>query len=121
MKKSNVRNYVVAAFRFYARMGEPDLSGIPKLEHLTEAERLDLSAVAAMLEKLRAQGDTSTIAAVREVYFLDAFKKYNRDGISKKVIKYALNNYVSERTVWGNIDKAMKLFVEIRKLRLEKI
>lgn len=119
MKKSNVRNYVVAAFRFYARMGEPDLSRISKLEHLTEAERLDLSAVAAMLEKLRAQGDTSTIAAVREVYFLDAKKELKKKDISKRVLYYSLDNYCSDRTVWRQIDKAMLIYAETRCLRIE--
>ncbi len=121
MKKSNVRNYVVSAFRYYSRMGEPSISEIAKLKHLTEAERLDLSAVAAMLDKLSSQGDITTIAAVREVYFIDAHEKYKRDDISKKVIRYSLNNYISDRTVWNYLDKAQKIFINIRCLRFESI
>lgn len=121
MKKSNVRNYVVSAFRYYARMGEPGTGEIAKLKHLNEAERLDLSAVAAMLDKLSLQGDITTIAAVKEVYFLDAHEKYKRDEISKKVIRYSINNYISERTVWNYLDKAQKIFIKIRCLRFERI
>ncbi len=119
MKKNNVRDYIISAFRFYARMGEPDESEIKKLTHLTTAERLDLSAVAGMLNALSERGDISALAAVREIYFTEADKKLRRNEISQRVIHYALENYTSDRTVWRNLERAWKLFLNIRQLRIE--
>ena len=120
MKKSNVRSYVIAAFRYYARMGEPDKIAIKKLKHLTEAERRDLSAVAAMLLELSHSGDVTTIAVVREVYFFEPEKHLKKNDVTNRVVRYALENYTSDRNVWRSIDKAMRLFIELRCLRVDK-
>lgn len=119
MKKSNVRDYIITALRFYARFGEPDEAEIKKLTHLSQAERLDLSAVAATLEELSERGDVTAISAVREIYFVEPTRKMNRNEISERLIRYALNNYISERTAWRMIERAFKIFVDKRILRVE--
>lgn len=120
MKNRNVRGYIISAMRFYARMGEPDVTEIKKLKHISEAERLDLSAVASMLEILSERRDVSALAAVREIYFFEPQKKLNKQDISKRVIHYALDNYISERTVWSSINRAWDIFISVRVLRVDK-
>lgn len=119
MKKNNVRDYVISAFRYYARMGEPSETEIKNLKNISTAERLDLSAAAAMLEKLSAQGDVSSIAAVREIYFFEPDRKLRHNELSQRVIHYALNNYTSDRTVWRSLKRATNIFIELRNLRYE--
>lgn len=118
MNKDNICDYTISMFRFYAQMKQPDSSEIEKYkEFLFEAAILDLAAVERTLCLLSDTGEYNVLAAVKEIYFSAAGRRLYKSEISRRVIKFSLDNYISERVVWKYLSRARKLCAEQRKLR----
>lgn len=120
MNKDNICDYTISMFRFYAQMGEPDAV---KIEQLREGRKLpdilDLEAVNRTLNILEDQQDYLAIAAVKDIYFTAAQRRLYKSEISQRVIKFTLENYISERIVWKCLNKARRIAAEQRQLRIE--
>ena len=120
MNKDNICDYTISMFRYYARMSEPDESTIEQLRaEISPADILDLQAVSNTLNILEKQQDYEAIAAVRAIYFTAAQRRLRKSEISQRVIKYTLENYISERVVWKRLNKARRIAAEQRQLRID--
>lgn len=113
MRKDNCRDYIVAAFRFYAQNGEPCIEQI-ELMQLTAAERFDLNAVSTTMSNL----DEEHIKAVRDIYFYNSTANLHKNEISKRVTKFALTNHCNESTVWRLLKSARWICARNRGLNI---
>ena len=119
MKKDNVRDYVVAMFRFYSELGQPNQEQIQNLKtKLSTAAILDLIAVDDTLHLLSESGDDFTVAAVKEIYFIQPTKPLQRNELSERVVKFSLLHFVAERNVWHELKRARRICAEQRNLNI---
>ncbi len=113
MRKDNCRDYIIAAFRFYAQNDEPSREQI-ELMQLTAPERLDLLAVSTTMSNL----DDDRIKAVRDIYFYNSTASLHKNEISKRVTKFALTNHCNEVTVWRWLKSARWICARNRGLNI---
>lgn len=117
-RKDNIRDYTVAMFRFYSACGCPNAEQINNLRtQLSTAAILDLVAVDNTL-RILALSDEVAVLAVREIYFPLPQRELHKKEISQRVIKFSIDNYVEERTVWRRLKFARQLCAEQRNLNI---
>ncbi len=80
-----------------------------------QAELMDIIAVEKTLKRLNAQQRK----AVEIVYFTDAEKDLEKNDISDRVHRAELHIPASERSIYGWLFKARKIFAEERGLRID--
>lgn len=96
----------MAAFRFYSACGCPNKSEIHiHKTHFDTPQVLDLLAVANTIEKLK-KTKPFICKAVESVYFAEPNRQLHKSEINSRVIDFAVNNYVDERTVWRWLKEA---------------
>ena len=106
MMKDSTREYIVMIFRLYAALEYPDKKQIIKItdklskSHCNIAVKLDLLAVLNTIEHLRSSGKDDILKAVEYVYFYKPKRAIKRNELNNRVIAFATENYISERTVW---------------------
>ena len=119
MNRDNICDYVISMFRFYASNGEPDIGTIRNLRAtLPTAAILDLVAVDNTLRILENEGEDETVKVIRAVYFALPDKALRKGDISRRITKYAMNNFNGERTVWRRLAMARRICAEERNLRI---
>lgn len=111
MKKDRIRDYATAAFRDYAKRLNSgiDVSG-------TAAE--DDEAVRKTLQYFNSEGKQYISAAVEAVYFCGASEPLRICNISRRVSRYALEQFADESTVYRWLKEARRKFAEYRGLTL---
>lgn len=150
LKKDNIRDYATEAFRFYAACGRltaeqlkqkvyEDIYSQQKWEYLRggnmpsdstayavmaaedamrdmRAEFEDIIAVEKTLQRLT----QPQRQAVELVYFINPEQPLERNDISERVHRAELEIPASERSVYGWLYRARKIFAEERGLRTTK-
>lgn len=111
MKKDRTRDYATAAFRDYAKRlnSGGDVSA-------SEAE--DYEAVRKVLDYFKSEGKPYIVGAVEAVYFSGASEPLRICSISRRVSRYALEQYADESTVYRWLKEARRKFAEYRGLTL---
>jgi len=146
LRKDNVRDYAISAFRYYSAMirvientekekittgkidkaGTPGVSRIPgdsRMPWISKIpgvpERLDLLAVQNTIELLgKMKHGKSRVEILDLVYFSEPEKPLRRNDISYRVCKASLQFFFSERQVYYFLRDARRAFAESRGLRL---
>lgn len=120
MKKSNIRDYGVSAFRFYALLSKNKKATVfPENSRLKSGCILDIIAVEKtfkMLESLP-EGE-EIIRAVKIVYFTMPEKNLKKGEISDRVQRAATELHIGEATVYRFLNKALIFFAQSRGLRI---
>lgn len=126
MKQTKERGNMTLALVRYARLGVwrgcKDLLEVYKrIDGVCGKNRnlaLDLFAVRELLLVLWLQDDELTLKALKEIYFLPALefpkRRPRRNEISSRILRFACENYMDERTVYRKLRKARELWVKIR-------
>ncbi len=120
MKKSNIRDYGVSAFRYYAMMEKNKKSLIlPENKRLASGCILDILAVEKTLHELEKTNEGRDILKVlKTVYFTMPERKFKKGEISDRVLLAAQNSHTAEATVYRSLNSAINLFAENRGLRI---
>lgn len=108
----NGRDYIIAAFRYYAAVESK--RAVPK----TAAEKKDVEAVEQTFFILRKQNKEHIVNAVKEIYFPDAGKAAKRETYGLRVKRVAYDTPTTERTVYRWINKAIEICARFRGLRV---
>ena len=113
MLKDATRDYVVNMFRFYASLNCPSREEIYiHRNELTRPQLLDLLAA----EKAFNEFSPEMKNAVKCIYFTKAKQKIKKGEINTRVIRYASEHFLDERTVWRYLHKARDICAKHREL-----
>ena len=126
MKKSAERRSMTYALICYSRLGATKNCATPfdvymricgALAHDREIA-LDVWAIHECLMILRLQGDDESIRAINEIYLRPFSKsltcRAGRLDISDRILRFAFDNNLDERTVYRRLKKARDLWLAIR-------
>lgn len=116
--KDSTKDYTIAQFRSYAALGCPSKAQIISDKTMHKALRLDLLAVIDTLNALTSSGKNYICQAVSAVYFVAPTKPLHKGEINLRVTKFAVNNYIDERTVFRWLKKARLLCADYRGLNI---
>ena len=79
---------------------------------------LDLWAVRELITFLKLKDDEMTLLALNEIYFIPFSKhpqrRIQRNEISDRILRFACENYLNERTVYRRLKMARELWFRIR-------
>ena len=129
-KKEHYMDYVTHAFVTYFRLGCPTRAAletdiIAKAQH-SDAEVSarrplleDVEAVNRVIERLKSDGRTEVIDALKVVYVADGRYALRRGAVSARVRRFAVERPAAERTVYKWLKMARKMFCEERGLNIE--
>lgn len=120
MKKSNVRDYAVSAFRYYAAAQKNNKPVVfPENNRLASGCILDLIAVEKTLRSLEISAEgMEKLKALETVYFTAPERELKKGEISDRVSFAAQKIHVSEPTVYRFLNGALTEFAENRGLRI---
>lgn len=127
MKKVNpAKDYVIAAFRYWARVGCPSyedvMTRITQHGHDSDAESAKIADILACVEvfrRLEESGRTVIRDAVCAVYMAEPHVKPTREVITARVLQFSREEYVSDRQVWRYLAEACVMLGELRGLRTD--
>lgn len=108
MKKNNTRDYAVEAFRFYSKKVDKDT------KQMNKAELDDIAAVEKTLSSMK----EVEIQILKTVYFEKPNEPIKKNEISARISKACLQNFISEKSAYGILQKARKKFSVERVLRM---
>lgn len=108
MQQDNIKDFAIAAFRFYAHR--------KKQKGLSENDLIILQAVERTLEYLEVDGDLVALEGIHRVYFALPEGKLKSNVMTNTVRRAAAEMFSSEGTVWNKLRRARKLFNEYYKL-----
>lgn len=142
MKKDNVRDYVTAAFRYWALLGCPsydEAKGAIKKSALSKArgskaakayadaeinkkigELEDVRACEEAFKALEASGRGHVCQAVKEIYMVNPNRPIHKNELSGRVVRFSMDHYYSERQVYYFLHEACLEFAYKRGLRIEE-
>lgn len=120
MKKSNIRDYGVSAFRYYAMAEKNKKSFIlPENERLASGCILDIIAVEKTLRELKKTKEGEEMLQVlKTVYFTMPEREFKKGEISDRVILAGDNIHAGEATIYRILNRAINLFAQNRGLRI---
>ncbi len=120
MKKTNIRDYAVSAFRYYGSVQKNKKSVVfPENNRLASGCILDIMAVEKTLRTLEKTRESEDVLnALKMVYFTMPERDFKRGEISDRVQLAANRIHVSEPTVYRLLNQAMVTFAENRGLRI---
>ena len=125
MKMSEERRSVTRALICYARIGtggcKTPFDIYKRIEGACGKNKelaRDIWAVHECMQVLAAFSDFDTLKAVKEIYFKPFEKRSVRvplkNEITNRIVRFAAENYVDERTVYRRLQKARKIWNFIR-------
>lgn len=120
MKKSNIRDYGVSAFRYYAMMEKNKRAAVlPENSRLKSGCILDILAVQSTVEELKTTEEGQEILkALKTVYFTMPERDFKKGEISDRVNKAAEEIHAAEATVYRFLNRALVIFAQKRGLRI---
>lgn len=120
MKKTNIRDYAVSAFRYYAMTEKNKKSFIlPENKRLASGCILDIIAVENTLRMLQdSREGEEVIKALEKVYFTMPERDFKKGEITNRVIMTADDIHAGEATVYRLLNRATNLFAQNRGLRI---
>ena len=120
MKKSNIRDYAVSAFRYYEsvrRKGDKII--LPEDTRLAGGCVLDLIAVEKTLRTLKNSSEgQEVIKALERVYFTMPERDFKKGEISDRVCLASNDIHVAEPTVYRLLNRGITAFARNRGLRI---
>ena len=127
MKKSSERRSMTYALICYSRLGG-DIGCLSPLDVYrrisgawahNEDVALDVWAVHECIMFLRLNGEYETIRAIREIYVepfsKDIHSRITKNHISNRILRFAFENNLDERTVYRRLKKARSVWLDIGK------
>ncbi len=141
MKKDRIRGYATEAFRYWASVGCPTYDeAVERIKRRAEAKAkgqpaeiraafvaacidnrigalLDIKACDECFRYFDAHGKECVCSAVRAVYMAFPKKRLARGELSGRAVRFAMDNYYSDRWVYKFLDEACERFAEYRCLR----
>ena len=126
MKKSAERRSMTYAMICYSRMGGAKGCHTPFdvykriFGHLMHNQELalDVWAVHECLMALCLSGEDETLKAIKEIYLKpfskDLYMNSRKNEISRRILRFAFENNLDERTVYRRLRKARTLWLKIR-------
>ncbi|MGM9631907.1 MAG: hypothetical protein ACI3XL_02300 [Eubacteriales bacterium] len=121
MEKDEKRKETIRAFRKFARLGLDGerinpIQAYRRIDALCPSRRakLDMLAVYDALRLLRLGGEEKVYEAVRDVYFGDPGARLNKNEVSRRVARAALEYFCDERTVYRRLERARSLYSQLR-------
>ena len=144
MKRDRIkylRDYATEAFRYWAGVGCPTYAeAVDRIQSRAErrsesagrevaaafvraeickaeAALLDIKACDEAFSELKLHGKECVCSAVREVYMAFPHKRLAKGELSGRVVRFAMENYYSERQVYYFLTEACEVFAEKRGLR----
>ncbi len=120
MKKNNIRDYAVSAFRFYSLFLKKEKHIVlPQNNMLASGSILDIIAVKKTLDELnKTERGREIIKAVKIVYFTMPERPIKRGEITDRVNKAATEIHTSQPTIYRFLNCAEVLFAKNRGLRI---
>ncbi len=134
MKKDNIRDYAVDAFRYYASLRcvptkeaarfalqRKNLTDGMKSADLraSEAELQDLYAVVDTINTIRAmENGTEILRTLENVYFTKPTEEIRRGEIENRVLYTTFKTHISTATAYRYLALCRRIFAEARGLRL---
>ena len=113
------RDEAAYIFRRYARLGfdRMDISPFEAYGRMrgvskNESDALKLLGVYDMM-RLLSFSDPESANAVRAVYFADRGKRPAKNQISERVLRFATDNHLDERTVYRRLKSAKELYYHL--------
>lgn len=120
MKKSNIRDYAVSAFRYYENAKRSDTGLLlPENDRLASGCILDLIAVEKTLRMLQGSREgREVIKALETVYFTMPCRDFKKGEISDRVNLAATEIHAAEPTVYRLLNRGITTFAQNRGLRI---
>ena len=112
MQQDNIKNFAIAAFRFYGHRKQQT--------SLSENDFTVLFAVSLTLKHLEVDGDQVALAGIRLVYFGLPSGRLKSNVMTNSVRRAAAQMHSSEGTVWNKLRRARILFDKYYKLLLKE-
>jgi len=122
--KDHLRDYVTAAFRFYARSGMSAENYKKQLDEEALVDKMseikDMEAVELTLDEIRANhmNYPGMLRVIEMVYFTDAKLPLPKGAIKDRIHKAEFDTHVSERNIYRYLKKARLMFAKNRGLRI---
>ena len=117
MKNTSTRLRIINAFKRYSRLGLASgrLDALDAYERIkgcsrTRREARELIAVYETVKYLEICGKKECIEALCEIYFSLSGRAVRKSEISERVLRYASDNYLDERTVYRRLSYAVKIY-----------
>lgn len=120
MKKSNVRDYAVSAFKYYAMLMKNKKAVVfPENNRLASGCILDILAVEKTFRELgKTEQGEEMLKVLKTVYFTMPERDFKKGEISSRVSLAAEQVHISEPTVYRFLNSATTSFAENRGLRI---
>ena len=113
------RDDAARMFRIYARLGfdRTELSPFEVYSRMrgvceNESDALKLLAVYDMM-RLLSLTDPESSNAIRAVYFAERGKRPAKNQISERILRFATENHLDERTVYRRLKSAKELYYHL--------
>lgn len=121
MQEETSKNEIIRIFRKFARLGlaNENLNPIQIYKKIdviciSRRSRLDMLAVYDTLRLLALNGDEEVIDAIYSVYFEGLAYRLTKQEKGARVIRLAQEQHCDNRTVYRRLEKARKLYVDVR-------
>lgn len=122
MQEEISKNEIIRIFRKFARLGLANenlnpIQAYKKIEVLciSRRSRLDMLAVYDTLRLLALNGENEVIDAIFNVYFEGMVYRLTKQEKGARVLQLAQVQHCDNRTVYRRLEKARKLYIEVRK------
>ena len=116
--RDTTRDYTIAQFRLYASLGFPSKAQVVADKTMHRALQLDLLSVIDTLDALTSSDKDYIRQAVSAVYFVAPTAALHKGEINLRVTKFAVSNYIDERTVFRWLKEARLLCADYRGLNI---
>ena len=116
--RDSTRDYTIAQFRLYASLGFPSKAQVVADKTMHRALQLDLLSVIDTLDALTSSDKDYIRQAVSAVYFVAPTAALHKGEINLRVTKFAVSNYIDERTVFRWLKEARLLCADYRGLNI---
>lgn len=120
MKKDSTRDYIIAAFRLYAALEQPNENEI-KNSIFPESVKNDLMSVNLTIANLNNSGKGHIAEAVKKIYFCAPLRELKKGEIESRVTAFAVDNYFSTSSVWNWLKEARCICADYRGLNNKSI
>ena len=115
MKKEAYRDYATEAFRIWAAWGCPSYDEAVERK---SALLCDILACEKCFELLR-EDKKYICDAIKDIYMHEPWRTARRNEIARRVLRFSIDNAVSERQVYRWLKNARDLFAGLRGLRID--
>lgn len=113
------RDEAAYVFRKYARLGldKSDIAPFDAYARMRGVSKNDTDAAKLLgvydMMRLLSLTDPESASAVREVYFAERGKRPLKNQTSERILRFATENHLDERTVYRRLKRAKELYYHL--------